>query len=67
MSPATKRLLVTAGAVDATLRVAALVDLRRRPSDGVRGPRWAWAVGLSLVSSAGLLPAVYFLRGRVRD
>jgi hypothetical protein len=52
--------------VDLGLRTWALVDLRRRPAENVNGPKAAWAAGLSVVSSAGLLPLAYLIFGRRR-
>lgn len=57
-------MLVVGGAVDGALRIAALVDLARRPSSAVRGSKPAWAVSLLLVNSLGVLPIAYFARGR---
>ena len=48
---------MSVAAVDLGLRTWALVDLRRRPAENVNGPKAAWAAGLSVVSSAGLLAA----------
>ncbi|MFC5176008.1 hypothetical protein [Nocardioides taihuensis] len=62
----TRRLLVCAAVVDGALRVGALVDLRRRPAEEVRGPKPVWATALAVVSSAGLLPVGYFVWGRRR-
>lgn len=56
--------IIVGGTVDAALRVAALVDLARRPQRSIRGPRWLWAVALAVVNSAGVLPVAYFARGR---
>ena len=64
LSPRTRRLVVAGALLDGGLRIAALVDLRHRPADHVRGPKKAWVAGVSLVSSAGLLPLAYFLAGR---
>lgn len=50
--------------VDLGLRVAALADLSQRPQRKVNGSKKAWAMGLSLVSSVGILPSVYFCKGR---
>ena len=62
-----ERALVVAGVViDAALKAVALWDLKRRPAEQVRGPKWAWAAGLATVSSLGLLPAAYFAVGRRR-
>jgi hypothetical protein len=40
-----------------------LVDLKRRPVERVRGPKWVWA-STALVNSAGVAPVAYFLIGR---
>jgi hypothetical protein len=64
LSPRQQGAVVAVTTVDVGLRVLALADLARRPADGVRGPKWAWAVGLSVVNSVGVLPAVYLRWGR---
>jgi len=64
LSPARRRLLVTVGVIDAGLRAWALLDLRTRPAEEVNGPKAAWGLALTVVSSAGLLPATYVLIGR---
>jgi hypothetical protein len=56
--------VVTVGVVDAGMRAWALIDLKNRPADEVNGPKAAWALALTVVSSAGLLPAAYLLFGR---
>jgi len=66
MSDGERSLVVAGTAVEALLRMAALVDLKGRPAEQVRGPRWAWAVGLATVSSFGVLPIAYFAVGRRR-
>ena len=66
LSPARRAAVMSVAAVDLGLRTWALVDLRRRPAETVMGPKAAWAVGLSVVSSAGLLPLAYLLFGRRR-
>ena len=64
LSPQTRRLIAVGSAIDGGLRLAALVDLWRRPTAAVRGRKSRWALALALVGSAGLLPMVYFLYGR---
>jgi hypothetical protein len=64
LSPRAKKLILVAGAAECALKLVALRDLRRRPAEEVRGSKTGWAVALSVVSSAGVLPAVYLLRGR---
>lgn len=60
-------LLVAIASVDLALRAWALADLATRSQDRVRGPKAAWALGLSVVNSVGLLPAAYLLWGRHAD
>jgi hypothetical protein len=64
LSEGTRRRIVLVGTVEAVLKIAALVDLRRRPAAELRGRRWIWAVALTVVNSAGALPLGYFLFGR---
>jgi hypothetical protein len=64
LSPAVRKAIVAGATVDTALKAAALLDLKRRSAAEVRGSRLAWALALTLVSSAGLLPLTYFLRGR---
>lgn len=64
LGPRTRRLLVVAGAIDAVLKIAALIDLTRRPSDEVRGSKAGWAAAVSLVNSLGVVPLAYFAWGR---
>jgi hypothetical protein len=60
----TRRLLVSAAVAEGILKVAALVDLKRRPASQVRGPKWLWAAVVTVVSSAGVVPVSYFVFGR---
>jgi hypothetical protein len=62
----TRRLILIGAAIDGSLRVAALVDLRRRPPAEVHGSKKAWGTALAVVNSAGTLPLGYFLFGRRR-
>jgi hypothetical protein len=64
LSPRTRRLLSVAATVEGALKVAALIDLKRRPATQVRGPKWAWALAITVANSAGLVPVLYFVRGR---
>lgn len=66
LPPARKRLLIVVGVVDAGMRAWALIDLKDRPADEVKGPKAAWALALTVGNSAGLLPAAYLLFGRKR-
>ncbi|WP_245627898.1 PLDc N-terminal domain-containing protein [Actinomadura oligospora] len=56
-----RRVIVGAVVVQWVLAVAALVDLWRRPAEGVRGPKRVWRVA-AFVNFAG--PVAYFLFGR---
>ena len=67
LEPRTRRLIVVGGAIDGALRLAALIDLARRPSSEVRGPKAGWAAALALVNSLGAVPAAYFVWGRRRS
>jgi hypothetical protein len=64
LSERTRRLLITAAVGEGILKVAALIDIKRRPASQIRGPRWMWAAAVAVVSSAGVLPISYFVFGR---
>ena len=66
LSERNRKLLIAAGIVEAGLKIAALIDLKRRPASQVRGPKWLWATVVSVVSSAGFIPISYVLFGRKR-
>ncbi|NLT93418.1 MAG: hypothetical protein GXY02_09875, partial [Actinobacteria bacterium] len=42
---------------------AALLDIKRRPAEGIRGPKWMWRAA-AFVSFVG--PLSYFICGRRR-
>lgn len=44
-------------------KIAAWVDLSRRPAEHVRGPKWVWALAQFI---NGFGPAAYWAFGRVR-
>ena len=54
------------GAFEGTLKIAALVDLARRPAEQVRGSKALWAAVVVLVNSVGAAPVAYFAYGRRR-
>ncbi|WP_426572057.1 DUF5652 family protein [Aquihabitans sp. McL0605] len=64
LSPRTRKLVVVGATVDAVLRIAALVDLARRPAAEVRGSKRRWVLAVTLLNSVGVVPIAYFLRGR---
>ena len=66
LSEDTRRRIVVVGAVEAVLKIVALVDLKRRPAAEVRGRKWVWAIVLTVANSAGAVPLGYLLWGRRR-
>jgi hypothetical protein len=64
LDPRTRRLIVVAGAIDGVLRLAALIDLARRPATEVRGSKSKWAAAVTLINSLGAVPIAYFALGR---
>jgi hypothetical protein len=64
LSDRDKRLIIAGAVFEGLLKIAALVDLKRRPSSQVRGPKGLWAVIVILVNSLGAAPLAYFLFGR---
>ena len=67
LAPRTRRLIVVAGAIEGVLKIAALIDLARRPSSQVRGSKAKWATAVLLINSLGAVPLAYFSRGRRRS
>jgi hypothetical protein len=59
-----RRLIVVGGVIEGVLKIAALLDLRRRPAGDVRGRKWVWATAVTLANSVGVVPLAYFLYGR---
>lgn len=64
LDPRIRRLIVVGGAIDGVLRLAALVDLARRPPNEVRGSKSKWAAAVTLINSLGVVPIAYFAWGR---
>ena len=64
LDPRLRQTITIVGAVEAGLKIAALIDLAQRPARHVRGSKARWAAAITLVNSAGAVPIVYFLRGR---
>jgi len=67
LSKRTRMLLITAAVADGSLRVAALIDIQRRPASQIRGRKGMWAAAVALVSSAGVVPVSYFVFGQRRE
>ncbi|GAB06364.1 hypothetical protein GII30_13980 [Gordonia amarae] len=61
-----KGVVVATTAVDMGLRTWAGRDLASRTQEEINGPKWAWGLGLGVVNSVGILPAVYLIWGRKR-
>ncbi|MBV7703371.1 hypothetical protein NOVA_11380 [Nocardia nova] len=60
----TRRLIVAATVVEGILKIAALIDIARRPAAEIRGSKLRWATAVTLLNSAGAVPIAYFLAGR---
>ena len=67
LSERNRKLIIAAGVVDVSLRIAALIDIKRRPASQIRGRKGLWAAVVAIVNSAGVLPTSYFLFGRRRQ
>jgi hypothetical protein len=66
LSKRQRRIIIVAAAAESVLKAAMLIDLRRRPADQVRGPKWLWA-STALANTAGIAPLSYFLVGRTNS
>ncbi len=66
LSPRNRQLIIAGAAVEGSLKIVALIDLKRRPAAEIRGSKWAWLPLLTVVNSAGAAPLVYLLWGRHR-
>jgi hypothetical protein len=64
LSPRTRKIIIAGAVAESALKAVALVDLKRRPASEIRGPKWAWVPGLTVVNSAGIIPLAYLFRGR---
>jgi hypothetical protein len=65
LDPRVRRLIVAGATIEGALKIAALIDIKRRPAEQIRGPKKLWASGM-LLNSAGLIPISYFTVGRRR-
>lgn len=66
LSTGTRRLIVVGGALEAALKIVALVDLARRPASEIRGSKPRWAAAIVCINSLGGVPIAYFAWGRRR-
>jgi hypothetical protein len=63
LSDGQRKLLVAAVAAEASLKIAALIDIQRRPASQIRGPKALWRAAQA-VNLLG--PLSYFAVGRKR-
>jgi hypothetical protein len=66
LSERNRRLVVLGAVLEGALKIAALIDLKRRPATEIRGRKWIWATVVTLVNSVGVVPLAYLLFGRRR-
>jgi len=59
-----RTLIAAAGVVEVVLLAAALIDIRRRPADQIKGSKRMWTA-LALINIVG--PISYFAFGRRRS
>ena len=59
-----RALIVVAGVVEVILLVAALIDIRRRPAEQIKGSKRMWTA-LAFINIVG--PIAYFTFGRRRS
>ncbi len=67
LSPRAKRFIVIGGTFEGLLKIAALIDLVKRPAAQIRGAKGRWAAAIVLINSMGAVPIAYFIRGRKRN
>jgi len=63
-SKRSRKMIVGTGVVEVALLMAAIIDIKRRPADQIRGSKRMWT-GLALVDIVG--PLAYFTLGRRRQ
>jgi hypothetical protein len=66
LSERSRRLIIVAGVAEASLKTAALIDIKRRPASQIRGSKRIWAVAVVFINSFGGAPLSYFAFGRRR-
>ena len=67
LDPRTRRWITVASAIESALKIAALIDLARRPANEVRGSKAGWVAAVSLINSLGAVPIAYFAWGRTKS
>jgi hypothetical protein len=66
LSDRNRKLLIAGMIGEAILKMAVLIDIRRRPANQIRGSKRIWILAAAVVNSAGLGPLSYFAFGRRR-
>jgi hypothetical protein len=66
LDPRRRRLVLIGAAVEGSMKIAALIDLARRPARDVRGSKRLWALAIAVINSAGVVPIGYWVYGRRR-
>jgi hypothetical protein len=64
LSDRQRALLLAAASAELSLKIAALIDIKRRPADRIRGPKALWRAAMA-VNLLG--PVSYFAIGRKRS
>jgi hypothetical protein len=67
LSQRTRRLLILGSAFEGTLKILALIDIKRRSPNEIRGSKAKWAIAVTLINALGAVPIAYFLWGRRPD
>ena len=66
LSEGTRRFIIVTAVAESILKGAALIDIKRRPADQIRGPKWLWVPVVTVVNSLGIVAISYFVFGRRR-
>jgi hypothetical protein len=66
LSKRSRGLIIAAAVAEASLKTAALIDIKRRPASQIRGSKWIWAPTVIVINSFGGAPLAYFAFGRRR-
>ena len=66
LSEGTRRLIIVTAVAESIIKGAALIDIKRRPANHIRGPKWLWVPVIAVVNSLGIVPISYFVFGRRR-
>ena len=67
LSERSRKAIIATAIGEAVLKMAVLIDIRRRPASQIRGSKRMWIVAAVLVNSAGVGPLSYFAFGRRRQ